>query len=116
MSRMASSSSTMSTLGIGAGLRQLYPHGSPDALLGADRDLAVHLLHEIPANRQAETSATGGTFPYVEAFEEVGEILLVYASPFVINGHRCSGDEKSYRLAGVRMPDGVGYGDQECLL
>src|ERR687889_12073 len=116
MSRMASSSSTMSTLGIGFGLRQLYPHGGTDALLGADRDLAVHLLHEIFANRQAETSATEGTFPRVEAFEEVGEVLLGYASRFVLDGHRCSGDAQPYRLAGIRMLYGIGYGNQERLL
>src|SRR3712207_2519652 len=116
MSRMASSSSTMSTLGIGFGLRQLYPHGGPDALLGADRDLAVHLLHEILADRQAETGATGGTFPRVEAFEEVGEVLLGYASRFVLDGHRCSGEAQPHRLAGIRMLYGVCDGDQERLL
>src|SRR5215208_2327839 len=116
MSRMASSSSTMSTLGIGFGLRQFYPDGGPDALRGADQDLASHLLHKILANRQAETSATGGTFPCVEAFEEVGEILLGYASRFVLDGHRCSGDAQPYRLAGIRMLDGIGYGNQERLL
>src|SRR5215210_1796586 len=113
---MASSSSTMSTLGIGFGLRQLYSHGGPDALLGADRDLAVHLLHEIPANRQAETSATGGTFPQVEAFEDMGEVLLSYASCFVLDGHRCPGDAQPYRLAVNRMLYGVCDGDQERLL
>src|SRR5215207_1436428 len=103
MSRMASSSSTMSTLGIGFGLRQFYPHGGTDALLGADRDLAVHLLHEILANRQAETSATGGTSPRVEAFEEVGEVLLGYASRFVLDGHGCSGAAPPYFRAGFRL-------------
>src|SRR5215211_7552231 len=116
MSRIASSSSTMSTLGIGFGLRQLYPHGGPDALLGADRDLAVHLLHEILADRQTETSAPGGTLPRVEAFEEVGEVLLGYASRFVLDGHRCSGDPQPYCLAGIRMLYGVCDGDQERLL
>src|SRR5215211_2685739 len=116
MSRMASSSSTMSTLGIGFGLRQFYPHGGTDALLGADRDLAVHLLHEILTDRQAETSATGGTFPRVEALEEVGEVLLGYAFRFVLDGHRRPGDAKPYRLAGIRMLDGVCDGDQERLL
>ena len=103
-------------LGIGFGLRQLYPHGGTDALLGADRDLAVHLLHEILANRQAETSATEGTFPRVEAFEEVGEVLLGYAARLVFDGHRCSGDAQPYRLAGIRMLYGVCDGDQERLL
>src|SRR5215207_6334310 len=111
MSRMASSSSTMNTLGIGFDLRQLYPHGSPDALLGADPDLAVHLLHEILANRQAETSATRGTLPRVEAFEEVREVLLGYAFRFVLDSHRCSGDAQPYRLAGIRMLYGVCDGD-----
>src|SRR5918993_1255860 len=113
---MALSSSTMSTLGIGFGLRQLYPYGGPDALLGADRDLAVHLLHEIPANRQAETSPIGGNFPRVEAFEEVGEILLSYAYRFVLDGNRCSGDAQRYRVSGIRMLYGVCDGDQERLL
>src|SRR3712207_3638286 len=103
MSRMASSSSTMSTLGIEFGLRQLYPHGGPDALRGADRDLTIHLLYEILANRQAETSATGGTFPRVETLEEVGEVLLGYASRFVLDDYRCSGDVQPYRLAGIRV-------------
>src|ERR671917_2334790 len=116
MSRMALSSSTMSTLGIGLGLRQLYPHGSPHTLFGADRDLAVHLLHEVLANWQAETGAIGGTLPRVEAFEEVGEVLLGYASRFVLDGHRCSGDAQPYRLAGIRMLYGVHDGDQERLL
>src|ERR671910_1942771 len=116
MSRMASSSSTMSTLGIGFGLRQLYPDGGADALLGVDRDLAVHLLHKVLANRQAETSATGGTFPRVEAFEEVGEVLLGYASRFVLDGHRGPGEAQPYCLAGIRMLYGVCDGDQERLL
>src|ERR671916_2860019 len=116
MSRMALSSSTMSTLGIGFGLRQLYPHGGPHALLGADRDLAVHLLHEILANRQAETSTTGGTLPRIETLEEMGEVLLGYASRFVLDGNRCSGDAQPYRIAGIRVLYGVCDGDQERLL
>src|ERR687889_1000126 len=116
MSRMASSSSTMSTLGIGFGLRQLYPHGGSDALLGVDRHLAVHLLHEILADRQAETGATGGTFPGVEAFEEVGEVPLGYASCFVLDAQRCSGYTQPHRLAGVRMLYSVCDGYQERLL
>src|SRR5215208_265761 len=116
MSRIAASSSTMSTLGIRFRLRQLYPDGCPDALLRADRDLPAHPLYEILANGQAETSATGGTFPCVEAFEEVGEVLLGYASRFVLDGHRCSGDAQPYRLAGIRMLYGVCDRDQERLL
>src|SRR5215217_3389574 len=116
MSRMALSSSTMSTLGIGFGLRQLYPHEGPHTLLGADRDLAVHLLHEILANRQAETGATRGTFPSVETLEEVGEVLLGNASRFVLDGHRCSGDAQAHRLAGIRVLYGVCDGDQQRLL
>src|SRR5215212_11425495 len=116
MSRIAASSSTMSTLGIRFRLRQLYPDGCPDALLRADRDLPAHPLYEILANRQAETSATGGTFPCVEAFEEVGEILLGYTSRFVLNGHRGPGDAQPYRLARIRMLYGVCDGDQERLL
>src|SRR3712207_8602794 len=104
---MASSSSTMSTLGTGFDLRQLYPHGSPDALLGADRDLAVHLLHEILANRQAETGATRGPFPCVETLEEVGEVFLGYAPRFILDGHRCPRDAQPHRLAGIRMLYGV---------
>src|SRR5687767_9330744 len=116
MSRMALSSSTIKTLGIGFGPRQLYPHGGPDALLGADQDLAVHLLHEVLANRQAKTGATGGTFPRVETLERVGEVLLGYASRFVLDGHRCPGDAQPYRLAGVRMLYGVHDGYQKRLL
>src|SRR5215204_1729354 len=116
MSRMASSSSTMRTLGIGFGLRQPYPHGGPDALLGADRYRAAHPRHEILAYRQAQTKAAGGASARVEALEEVGEVLFGDASCPVLNGHRCSGDPHSHHPVGVRMLDGVGYGDQKCLL
>src|ERR671911_65967 len=108
MSRMASSSSTMSTLGIGFGLWQPYPHGGPDTLLGADRDLATHPLHEILADWQAETKAAGGASPRVEALEEVGEVLFGDTSCPVLNGHRCSGDPHSHHPVGIRMLDGVG--------
>src|SRR5918997_2761267 len=113
---MASSSSTMSSLGIGFGLRQPYPHGGPDALLRANRDLAAHPLHEVLADRQAEARTGGGAFPRVEALEDVGEVLLGYTSCPVLDGHGGPGEAQSHRLAGVRMLDGVGYGDQDRLL
>src|SRR5687767_12424394 len=98
MSRMASSSSTMSTLGIGAGLRQLHPHGGPDARLRAYQDLPAHPLHELLADRQAETEATGGAFPRVVALEEVGEVLFGDTSGLVLDGHRCPGEAQPPRL------------------
>src|SRR3712207_216290 len=113
---MASSSSTMSSLGIGFGLRQLYPHGGPDPLLGAERDLAAHPLHEILADRQAEARTAGGASPRVEALEEVGEVLFGDASCPVLDGYRGPGDAQPHRLVRIRMLDGVGYGGQECLL
>src|SRR5918994_911090 len=100
MSRMASSSSTMSSLGIGFGLRQPYPHGGPDALLGADRDLAAPSLHEVLADRQAEARTGGRASPRVEALEDVGEVLLGYAPCPVLDGHSGPGEAQSHRLAG----------------
>src|SRR4051812_42378128 len=108
---MASSSSTMSTLGIGFGLRQLYSHGGPDALLGAYRDLAAHPLHELLADRQPEAKAARGVFPRrIEAFEEVGEVLFGDTSGLVLDGHRCPGEAQPHGLAEAGMLDGVGYG------
>src|SRR3712207_6554678 len=115
MSRMASSSSTMSTLGIRFRLWQLYPHRGPDAHLGANRHLAAHSLHEILADRQTKTKAARGTSTRVEALEEVGEVLPGDASGPILDGHGCSGDAHSHRLVDIRMLDGVGYGDEECL-
>src|SRR5215211_1527949 len=117
MSRMASSSSTMSTLGIGVGLRYRYSHEGPYAALGAYRDLAAHPLHELLADRQPEAKAARGIFAWrIEAFEEVGEILLRYASGLVLDGHRRPGDKHSHLLARIRVLDRIGYGDQERLL
>src|SRR3712207_4871582 len=116
MSRIASSSSTMSTLGIGDGLRQLYPHGGPDALLRAYQDLPAHPLHEVLTDRQAETKPAGGAFAQVVALEEVGEVLLGDASGLILDGHRCPREAQLHTLAGAGMLNSVGYGDQECLL
>src|SRR5918998_729878 len=117
MSRMASSSSTISTLAVIVGFRQLYPHGGPDALLGADRDLPSHPLHELLTDRQPEANAAGGVSPRrIEAFEEVGEVLFGDASGLVLDGHRCPGEAQPHHLAGAGMLDSVGYGDQERLL
>src|SRR3712207_594500 len=113
---MESSSSTTSSLGIRFGLRQFYPHGCPHALLGANRDLAAHSLHEILADRQAEARTAREAFPRVEALEDVGEILLRYASCSVLDGHRGPRETQSHHLAAFRMLDGIGYGDQERLL
>src|SRR5918997_3999087 len=116
MSRMAASSSTMSTLGIGAGLWQLYPHAAPDARLRAHRNLPAHPLHEVLANRQAEAEAAGGALPRVVPLEEVGEVLLGDAPGPVFDGHRRTREAQPHRLAGTGMLDGVGHGDQERLL
>src|SRR3712207_9090261 len=89
---MASSSSTTSSLGIGFGLRQPYAHGGPYPLLGADRNFAAHSLHEVLADRQAEARTAGGAFPRVEALEDVGEVLLGYASRSVLDDHRGPGE------------------------
>src|SRR3712207_7206564 len=47
---------SISTLAVIVDFRQLYPHGGSDALLGADRDLPSHPLHELLTDWQPERS------------------------------------------------------------
>src|SRR5215212_3349154 len=108
-SRTAGSSSTISMLGIYAGLRQLDLDRGSYPFSGANRDAASHPLGKILTDGQPETEALGAARAPVEALENVWKIDGAYPGSLVLHGN---GTRLRAKL-NVSAPVGVLYGVAE---
>src|ERR671912_2768831 len=88
MSLTARSSSTISMLGIYAGLRQLDLDRGPYPFSGANRDAAPHPLGKVLTDGQPETEALGAVCALVETLENVWKIDGAYPGSLVLYGNR----------------------------